>query len=200
MNENKGMWIWIVGIIVVVALGIWWLAASQNVDISGGFFSQFLGSSAPSSTTNQTTTTSGQQQQVSGDVVAVAEHLSGASTFATWLSSTGVGAQVTGKGPYTIFVPTDGAISQLPAGTFSNLSAAQKKRFVQYHVVVGREIDASAQTAGTIQALSGDALNFSYGTNKIPMVDNAIIITQYKASNGVVYLVDNVLIPPKKAQ
>jgi len=128
----------------------------------------------------------------------IAAHIAGATQFGTLLSSTGADAQVMGKGPYTIFVTTDGAISQLPQGTISTMTAAQKKRLVQYHIIVGRAIASQAVVAGTIQSLSGDALNFSYGSNKIPMVNSAIMVVQYPATNGVVYLIDNVLLPPKK--
>jgi uncharacterized surface protein with fasciclin (FAS1) repeats len=97
-------------------------------------------------------------------------------------------------------VPTDGAVSQLPAGTISGLSAAAKKRLVEYHIVTGRAVDVDAENSGSIQALSGDALNFSLGTNNTPMVNSSITVTEYKASNGVVYLIDNVLIPPTSSQ
>jgi uncharacterized surface protein with fasciclin (FAS1) repeats len=155
-----------------------------------------------STTTNSTTNVQSPQtiDRSSDSVVTIAENLSGATDFASWLSSTGVAAMIKGAGPYTIFVPTDGAISQLPAGTISGLSTAGLKRLVEYHVVSGRAVDVSAENSGSIQALSGDALNFSLGTNNTPMVNSALTITEYKASNGVVYLIDNVLVPPTSTQ
>jgi uncharacterized surface protein with fasciclin (FAS1) repeats len=59
-------------------------------------------------------------------------------------------------------------------------------------------IDPEAQTAGTIHALSGDALNFSFGADRIPLVGSAIFIQKYQAGNGVVYSIDNVLLPPQR--
>jgi len=188
------MWIGIVVVVILAALGWWWYSMSSGTQMSGQV--------ATSTTTNTGTNTSSgvtMNDRSSSDVVSVAESISGSSEFASWLRSTGVAAQIKGKGPYTIFVPTDGSVSQLPPGTISNLSAAGLKRLVQYHVISGRAIDTTAQVAGGIQALSGDPLNFSYSATKIPMVDSAIVISEYKASNGVVYLIDNVLIPPQKA-
>ncbi len=192
-NKNRDVWIGVIALVVIGGLGIWWLMSN--------------GSSSPTSTTATTTTTTtttvqGPQtiDRSSQSVVAIAESISGASDFASWLSSTGVAAMLTGPGPYTIFVPTDGSVSQLPTGTISGLSAAAKKRLVEYHIVSGRAIDVTAQTAGTIQALSGDSLNFSDNATNIPMVNSAIAITEYKGSNGVVYLIDNVLIPPTSTQ
>lgn len=68
---------------------------------------------------------------------------------------------------------------------------------MQYHVISGRAVDVDAQISGGIAALSGDALNFS-NINNIPMVGSAIVIAEYKASNGIVYLVSGALVPPKR--
>jgi uncharacterized surface protein with fasciclin (FAS1) repeats len=113
----------------------------------------------------------------------------------------GVAATINAKSTskYTIFVPTNGAFAQLPPGTVSNMSAAEKKRLIEYHVVSGRAVDPDQMTAGSIQALSGDILNFSYGIDKIPLVNSAIVVTQYEGTNGVVIVIDNVLLPPKKS-
>lgn len=193
---SRGIWIGILAVIILLGLGAWWLSANQVVTLptlpATATSSDATASSTASAGQYYPTTTSG------SSVAAIAENLSGASTFGGWLSSTGVGAKLSGKGPYTIFVPTDGSISQLPAGTYNDLSAADKMRFVEYHIVTGRAIDATAETAGAIQAMSGDALNFSYGADNIPMVDSAIIIAEYKGTNGVVYLVSNPMLPPQK--
>ncbi|MBI5004478.1 fasciclin domain-containing protein [Candidatus Kaiserbacteria bacterium] len=131
-------------------------------------------------------------------VVAVVQGLSGVSQFLSLFKSTGVAGELSGKGPYTVLVSTNGAFSQLPPGTISKMTNAQKLRFIQYHVIEGRAIDPQAQTAGTIQSLSGDALNFSFGVDQIPLVNSAIFIEKHQASNGVVYLIDNVLLPPQR--
>lgn len=133
-------------------------------------------------------------------VVTIVQRISGTSQFNALFKSTGVIDRLTGKGPYTIFVPTNSAISQLPPGTISGMTPAQKIRFVQYHVIAGRRVDSEAQAAGTIQALSGDTLNFSYGADKVPLVNSAIFLQKYEASNGVVYLIDNVLLPPLRSR
>ena len=191
MNQNKGLWIWAVIAVIIIALGVWWIASNQSTD---------NGAMATSTTQGKTAPVIPITNRSSSSVLSIAQSIAGASTFASWLNSTGVAAQIQGKGPYTVFVPTDGSIGQLPAGTFSNLSAAEKKRFVQYHVVSGRAIDVTAELAGSITALSKDMLNFSYGNQKLPLVNSSIVITEYKASNGIVYLIDNPLIPPKKTQ
>jgi len=195
MEKSSGFWVGIIVVLLLLILGFWWFSVNQYAgfpDLGGAWRSNNESATTPATQGVQVTNRS------SSSVVSIAGNLEGASTFAAWLNSSGVAAQITGKGPYTIFVPTNGSIGQLPAGTFTNLSAAEQKRFVQYHVVSGRAIDVDAQIAGSISALSKDPLNFSYGTDKIPMVNSSIIIAAYKGSNGIVYLIDNPLIPPKK--
>ncbi len=203
MNKNKGVWVGFVALAVVAALGLWWVAARQPLDMNLGLWGTRGEEQAPQG--NAGTTTPGQGKSAvstvsksGSDINSVIASLSTASQFAAMYKSTGVAATVSKTGRYTVFVPTNGAISQLAPGTISNLSAAEKKRLVQYHVVSGRAIDVDAMVAGNIQAVSGDMLNFSYSTQKLPMINSSIVITQYNTKNGTVYLIDNVLLPPKK--
>lgn len=130
-------------------------------------------------------------------ITAIAGGLSDATRFATLLETTGVAAQLKGAASYTVFVPTDRAMRQLPSGMLSRMSAAELKRFVQYHVVVGRAVDVNAVDSGTIQALSKDMLNFSVQAgDQSARVNNGTVLQAYKGKNGIVYLVNSVLIPP----
>lgn len=190
---------WLVGaVVIVVALLLgWWAITPHDTALTEG-------DGMATTTTEQVNGNASQQVAVKNysnqSVLAIAQSISGASTFGSWLTSTGVSAELSGAGQYTVFVPTDGSISQLPPGTYTNLSAAEKKRFVEYHIIKGKALDVDALTAGVETSLSGDALNVSYGQNKIPLINSAIVIEAYKGKNGIVYLVDNALIPPQKAQ
>jgi transforming growth factor-beta-induced protein len=133
-------------------------------------------------------------------VMGIIASLSGESRFAGLLANTGVSSLVMGKGPYTVFVPTDASFGQLPAGTINNLDAAQLKRLVEYHIVSGKAIDVNAQVAGTVPALSKDLLNFSKNTGDASArVNSSVVIHAYKASNGIVYVIGTVLLPPLAA-
>ena len=199
--------LWIGIIFAIIAISAFWYlwSMSANGPMFGGPDSSDTASTtdteaatAPAADQKPATITATSKSRTRSTVVEVAKSLSGTSQFNTLFKSTGVAASITGPGPYTIFVPTNGAFSQLPPGTITKMSAAQKLRFMQYHVIAGRAIDSEAQVAGTIQALSGDALNFSFGVDQIPLVNSAIFIEKYQANNGVVYLVDNVLLPPQR--
>lgn len=186
---------WVIGAVaaIVVAGGLWW----------------YFGQQAPATTINDivttTTETSGAGQvkiETSSQTVgAIVGGITNGTRFASLLSSTGVGASLTGKGPYTVFVSTDGAFNRLPAGTLSKMTAAEVKRMIQYHVVAGKRLDVDAVNSGQIQALSKDTLNFQVDSVKGAVyVNSGYVLRAYKASNGIVYVINSVLLPPTPQQ
>jgi uncharacterized surface protein with fasciclin (FAS1) repeats len=133
-------------------------------------------------------------------VTGVLSELSDATRFYSILKSTGVGTILSGAGTYTLFVPTNESFSLLPPGSL-DLTAVQLKRLVEYHVVVGKEIDINAESAGIEQALSGDMLNFSvFPSDQSARINSAVALKEYKTGNGVIYLVSEVLLPPINPQ
>ena len=132
-------------------------------------------------------------------VSSIAESLPDATVFASLLQSTGVDKLLNSDQPYTVFVPTDRAMHRLPPGLLSGMSAAELKRFIEYGVVLGRTVDVNAVDSGTIVALSKDALNFSINPgDQSARVNSSVVLEAYKGKNGVVYLINNALIPPLK--
>lgn len=202
-QKNKGVWVGSVAILVIAALVVWWLMANRPLSTSTGITNATstetgaaTGSTTSTGASSGTVSHVNRAQQTVNQVIA---GLSGTSQFNALYRSTGVSAMVSANGQYTVFVPTNGAFYQL-GGLIQNMSNAEKQRLVKYHVVTDRAIDVDAEIAGMVYALSGDELNFHYGPDKIPLVNSAIVITEYKAKNGVVILIDNVLLPPKKPQ
>ncbi len=198
MNGTSNTGAWVVGgliLIVVIGFGVWW----WNGDRSG---TDVVVTPSPTATTTDTTpaaTPIVREDRTNSDVASVIAGIPEASSFASLFASTGVAASISKTGTYTIFVPTNGAFNLLTPGTLTNMSATQKKRLVQYHVVSGRAVDTSAVETSTIMALSKDALNFAvHDPGNSAMVNGAFIIKQYKAKNGIVYLVSGVLVPPEK--
>lgn len=204
MKQPTGVWVGGVIAVILIALGLWWVASNQPLDTSTtGFWNRNSAEDTTSEDTDDTTpapATINSVDRSSTDVASIVAGLSGTSQFNALFSSTGVKATINARSEskYTIFVPTNGAFAQLAAGTVSNMSAEEKKRLVQYHVISGQAIEVDSTLAGQRQALSGDTLNFSFGPNNIPMVNSAIVITEYTGSNGTVYLIDNVLLPPQR--
>ncbi len=131
------------------------------------------------------------------DIVSVLGGITNAGTFASYLRTTGVVKTLTGAGPYTVFAPTDSSFALLAKGSISGLGALAQKRLVEYHVVSGKLLDADAVYSGIYYALSRDALNFSVPINSGKVyINSATVVGQYKASNGIVYMISSVLFPP----
>jgi len=202
MNE-KNKWGWIIGAVVVIVLllvgfWLWGNSNSSEVENTPGY--------GAASTTGDALQGVGapvppvaEETRTSSTVQGIIASLSNESRFAGLLSSTGVAGLVGGKGPYTIFVPTNAAFGLLPAGSL-NLSSAGLKRLIEYHIVSGKTIDVNAQTSASITALSGDALNFSVlAGDKSARINSSVALRAYKASNGIVYVVSEVLLPPYDA-
>ncbi len=179
---------WPVGVLVlcVVILLALWLGA-------GGTFPTSLSTIIPAGDEQNTNTNTQSSKTVAGVIAEIGY----GARFSQLLSSTGVGSLLVGKGPYTVFVATDGAFGRLAPGTINNLSAAEQKRLMQYHVVVGKKLDVDAVSSGNVQALSRDMINFQVDAQKNVYVNSGKVLETYRASNGIVYVINSVLLPPK---
>jgi len=180
-------WVGIAVVVLIIGFGLWWLMGERT------------SVSVPSNTATSTELSGAGQVQVQTSpktVNAIVSEVANGTRFAQLLASTGVGASLTGKGPYTVFVATDGAFSRLVPGTISNMSAAQLKRTIQYHIVA-KQLDVDAVNSGQVQALSRDTLNFNVDTVKGAVyVNSGYVLKAYKATNGIVYVINSVLLPP----
>ncbi|MCR9248708.1 MAG: fasciclin domain-containing protein [bacterium] len=111
---------------------------------------------------------------------------------------------LSGKGPLTVLAPTDDAFAQLPKGTVKNLlrpeNRRQLARILSYHVVPGRIYADQAITAGAAKTATGDPVRFSIAGGRLQVEGTNIVGTDIDAKNGVVHVIDRVLMPPKPAR
>lgn len=202
MSTNLNRFLIVAAVLLVLVAGFWWWASTTSIYIPWlPFGSKNVGAEHVATTTGEEPAQGGvpRTTRANSDVASIVSTIPEASRFATLFVSTGVRSQVSGNGPYTIFVPTNSAFTQLSPGTLENMNAADRKRMVQYHVVPGRAIDTDALESGNIEALSKDMLNFDVrDPDEIARVNSAIIMQAYNGKNGVVYLVNNVLVPPER--
>ena len=190
MNK-KILWI-IIGVLllaIVLVLGYKWINSDSTEIVTTDVTNT-------DSTTAKTRTLAVENRAT--DILSVVKSIPEASKFTSLLSSTGVSGSIKAGTKYTLFVPTDAAFQKMPSGYLNNLSSADLKRLVQYHVVSGRALDTDATSYGTIQALSMDNLNFSSGADKLPRVNSSVILKQYITKNGTIYMINVVLLPPEK--
>jgi uncharacterized surface protein with fasciclin (FAS1) repeats len=104
-----------------------------------------------------------------------------------------------GEGPFTVFAPTDDAFAQLPAGTVESLLLPENQdqliAILTYHVVPGRFLAADVLASETLPTVQGQTLSVSLDGG-VPRVDAAAIVqTDIEASNGVIHVIDSVLLP-----
>ena len=136
------------------------------------------------------------------DIVDTAVANGSFKTLAAALQAAGLVDTLKGAGPFTVFAPTDAAFAKLPAGTVETLLKPENKdqlrRVLTYHVVAGK-VDAAAVTKmSSGKAVSGDSFNVSSKGGKV-MINNANVVTaDVAASNGVIHVIDTVILPPEK--
>ncbi|MDX2279586.1 MAG: fasciclin domain-containing protein [Saprospiraceae bacterium] len=101
-------------------------------------------------------------------------------------------------GPFTVFAPTNAAFEKLPPGTVTDLLKSEKKEvlqdILQYHVAVGVYKTEMLQNGQTLSMANGGSINIGLKDGKI-MVNDANIITSIPASNGIIHVIDGVLLP-----
>ncbi|WP_427160820.1 fasciclin domain-containing protein [Aliinostoc sp. HNIBRCY26] len=117
------------------------------------------------------------------------------------VKAAGLSDQLTTPGPYTVFAPTDAAFAQLPKTTLDNLlQSANKQQLVKllaYHVIPGRFTSQQLQS-GQLKTLEGKPVNIKVDPSNQTITVNDAKVTQadIPASNGIVHVVDKVILPP----
>lgn len=122
-------------------------------------------------------------------------------TLTQAVQAAGLNEQLTTAGPYTVFAPTDAAFAALPKATLDNLLKPENKqqlvRLIAYHVVPG-QVTSSQLTSGPVKTLEGTPATVKVDSaNKAIAVNGAKVIqADIPASNGIVHVVDKVILPP----
>ena len=132
------------------------------------------------------------------DIVAVATATEGFSTLVAALTAAGLVETLQGEGPFTVFAPNDAAFAALPEGLLEKLllpeNIAVLTSILTYHVV-GAKVLSTEVVAGDAASVEGS--NLALATDMGVMVNDATVIqADVEASNGVIHVIDKVLVPP----
>ena len=132
------------------------------------------------------------------DIVAVAVATEGFSTLVAALTAAGLVETLQGEGPFTVFAPNDAAFAALPEGLLEKLllpeNIAVLTSILTYHVVAGNVLSTDV-VAGDAASLEGSTLALT--TDMGVMVNDATVIqADVVGSNGVIHVIDKVLVPP----
>ena len=125
------------------------------------------------------------------------------TTLAAALGAAELVDTLKGEGPFTVFAPTDDAFAKLPEGTVETLllpeNLDQLKSILLYHVVSGKVPAADVVTLTSADTVLGEAVTIKVDMGKVYLNDTVeVIITDVEASNGVIHVIDSVLLPPAK--
>jgi uncharacterized surface protein with fasciclin (FAS1) repeats len=138
-------------------------------------------------------------QAQSQDIVDTAVAAGSFKTLAAALKAAGLIDTLKGKGPFTVFAPTDDAFAKLPAGTVDDLLKPENKAkltaILTYHVVAGKVMAADVVKLKSAKTVNGKSVQIMAEGGAV-MVDNAKVVkTDIGTSNGVIHVIDTVLLP-----
>ena len=135
-----------------------------------------------------------------GDIVDLAVGNDNLKTLVAAVKAGGLVDVLKSDGPFTVFAPTDEAFAALPEGTLENLLKPENKdklvAILKYHVVSGKVMSgdlSNGQKAATVQ---GDQIKVSIKGNNVKINEAKVIAADVKAKNGVVHVIDKVILPP----
>lgn len=139
------------------------------------------------------------EPMIKKDIVDTAVAAGDFKTLATALKAAGLVETLKGKGPYTVFAPTDAAFAKLPPGTVETLLKPENKpkltALLTYHVVAGNVTSAEVVKLTSAKTVNGQSVTVSAAGGKV-MIDGATVVkADIAASNGTIHVIDTVLMP-----
>jgi uncharacterized surface protein with fasciclin (FAS1) repeats len=134
-----------------------------------------------------------------GTIVDVAVGAGSFTTLVAAVKAAGLAETLSGKGPFTVFAPTDAAFAKLPAGTVDSLLKPENKdklrAILLYHVVSG-DVKAADLTDGeSVKTVGGGTLTIHIASGAVTVNDADVVKADIPASNGVIHVIDTVLLP-----
>jgi len=131
-----------------------------------------------------------------GTIVDVAAANGNFKTLVAAVKAAGLADTLSGPGPLTVFAPTDAAFAKLPPGTVDALlkDPPKLKAILTYHVVAGKVMAKDVKT-GTAPTVNGQTINLTASQGGVMVNDAKVTAADVAASNGVIHVIDTVLLP-----
>lgn len=135
--------------------------------------------------------------EASADIIETAKAAGSFNTLATAIEAAGLTETLKGEGPFTVFAPTDEAFAKLPKGTVESLLQDKEKlaTILKYHVVAGEVSSAQAMKITEANTVAEKPLKISKSGKKLMVGKATVIQADIAASNGVIHVIDEVLLP-----
>lgn len=136
------------------------------------------------------------------DIVALASETSSLSTLVQAIQAADLGGALQGAGPFTVFAPTNEAFAALPAGTLESLLKPENKQklvdILTYHVVPGNVRSTDLTNNMMPKTLNGATVKVMLHSSSVMINDATVTMPDVTAANGVVHVIDKVMLPPSK--
>ncbi len=131
------------------------------------------------------------------DIVDTAVGAGSFNTLVAAVKAAGLVDTLKGPGPFTVFAPTDEAFGKLPAGTVDSLlkDIPQLKKILTYHVVSGKVTAADVVKLTSAATVEGSNLKIDASSGSVKVNDATVVTPDVAADNGVIHVIDKVLIP-----
>ncbi|MEG3753991.1 fasciclin domain-containing protein [Psychromonas arctica] len=133
------------------------------------------------------------------DIVDVASENGSFTTLVAAVKAAGLVDTLKGKGPFTVFAPTDEAFAKLPEGTVEMLLKPENKdklvAVLTYHVVPGKVTASDVMKIDSAKTVQGQSVMVKVVDGKVMINDAQVVTADVEASNGVIHAVDTVLMP-----
>jgi uncharacterized surface protein with fasciclin (FAS1) repeats len=140
-------------------------------------------------------------QAAEKDIVDTAEDAGQFKTLAAALEAAGLVDTLKGAGPFTVFAPTDEAFAKLPAETVESLLEPENKEqltaVLTYHVVPGKVMSQDVARIDEAQTVNGKMVDIEVDGSSVKVNDATVTAADIAASNGVIHVVDTVILPPE---
>lgn len=135
----------------------------------------------------------------SKDIVDTAVAAGQFNTLAAALKAAGLVDTLKGAGPFTVFAPTDAAFAKLPAGTVEELLKPENKEkliaVLTYHVVAGKAMAKDVASMSSAKTVNGKDVSLKVDGGKVLVNSATVVAADVNASNGVIHVIDTVLLP-----
>ncbi len=142
---------------------------------------------------------SGEESAEAGTIVDVAVGAGTFNTLVAAVTAAGLAETLSGEGPFTVFAPTDDAFAALPDGLVDALllpeNEAALTAVLTYHVL-GAEVPSSDVAPGDVETLQGESITVGVEDGTVTVNDATVTAVDVEASNGVIHVIDAVLVPP----
>ncbi|RPI87655.1 MAG: fasciclin domain-containing protein [Chloroflexi bacterium] len=139
------------------------------------------------------------QTPAPGDIIDIASADGRFTTLVAAVQAAGLVEALKSEGPFTVFAPTDEAFSKLPEGTLDELlmpeNSDQLENILLYHVVEGKVMAEDVVKLESVETLAGQAVQVEVMGDEVMINDAKVIITDIETSNGVIHVIDTVLLP-----